>query len=121
MNVHLIHLLFIFHNDLGCILQTLRISKVSGEATQHFWKIVTIWVVAVGPSFLIFPRCNMVGHLRDKRFNGLQKKNCILVFNKQAVERLRGEVAKTIMMHDSTYTSSLIWLHTTYLSFNSVA
>src|SRR5438045_2690332 len=120
MNVHLIHLLFIFRYDLGCILQTLRISKVSGETAKHIGKVVSIGAVAVGPSFLIFPRCNMVGHLRDKRFNGL-KKICILFLEKQAIECLRKEVVKPIMMHDSTYTSSLIWLHTTYLSFNSVA
>src|SRR5438128_2307050 len=107
MNVHLIHLLFIFHHDLGCILRTLRISKVSGKTTQHFWKVITIGAVAVGPSLLIFPRYNMVGHLRDKCFNNL--KLCIFGFWKhQVVEHLRREVAKPSMMHDSTYTSSLI-------------
>src|SRR5436189_1647806 len=93
MNVHLIHLLFIFYHHLDCILWTLRVPKVSREATQHLWKIVTIWAVAVGPSLLIFPRCNMVGHLRDKSFNGL-KKICILIFEKQAIECLRKGVAK---------------------------
>ena len=72
MDVHLVHLVFIFYHHLGCILWTLWVPKVAGKITQHLRKVITIGAVAVSPSLLIFPRCSMVGHLRDKRFNNLK-------------------------------------------------
>ena len=55
-------------------------------------------------------------------FQKLKTLHIWFFWKRQVVERLRREVMKPIMMHDSTYTSSLIWLHTIIpLAFNSVA
>src|SRR6266540_1665436 len=72
VNVYLIHLRFILCHNLCCIFWALWVTKVPGKVTQHLWKIIPNWAVAVSPSLLIFPRCSMVGHLRDKRFNNLK-------------------------------------------------
>src|SRR6266508_4013035 len=60
---HLVNLLLVFCDHLGYIFRALRISKISGKVTDHIWEVVSIRAIVVGPSFLIFPGSNMVGHL----------------------------------------------------------
>src|SRR5207244_4621059 len=96
VDVYLIHLCFVLDHNLCCIFWALWVTKVPGKVTQHLWKVIPNWAVAVGPSVLIFPWRNVVSHLRDKHYDNLKFLTYSVFRKHQVVERIRREVVNQV-------------------------
>src|SRR6266508_6256187 len=107
IDIHLVHQFLILYYLLSGVLRTLWVSQISRQATDHVGKTTSFGAITVGPTILIFPRDNVISHVRGTYFKKFKFLNNS--FRKQAVERIReeNEMPSIEMMHDSTYTSSL--------------
>src|SRR6266540_4580327 len=82
IDIHLVHQFLILYYLLSGVFWTLWVPQISRQATDHVEKTTSFGTITMGPTILIFPRDNMIGHLRGTYFKNLNFS--IIVFeNKQ--------------------------------------